>query len=476
MAGCALVTMSLAYLRTGLTHDEAVYLQLARTIAERGLPLRRTYEDFSQFRLFENSPPLVLYLASVSQQVFPGNDIPARLVHLAAFVLPTYGLVWWVARVRFGEWAALATLVALLANGSYLRATTHVTLDVPLGLLACVALVAFHHASCSPTGRRRAALTAALAIALAVWTKYQAVCVAAAICAYLVYVLATRRYQGFRSTLLPLSAVVGSGAIAVIALVWYFWAFGGPDTLVTTLTWNAGRIGPLSMSMVDLARAVVDTARECESILGGAALLLGVFAVCAEERHRDLLVLLGSFVAATIAFNLILFRLPGAGGTYLDSAVPALALLAGSAAARIVALATAARTRALLASAVVAIQIVGSPAGQYAPPRPNRTRAAAEYIAAHSKPTAGVLAETVAIEFYSGRPVRGIGLTYSRQHILQSLEGTSGDDISFVVVDAVAPPKNLAPVRQQWDALLAAHFERVPAGAPGLHVYRRKAR
>ena len=57
MVACVLTMMSLAYVWTDLTYDEAVYLRLARTIAEQGLPLRRVYEDFSQFRLFSNSPP-----------------------------------------------------------------------------------------------------------------------------------------------------------------------------------------------------------------------------------------------------------------------------------------------------------------------------------------------------------------------------------------------------------------------------------
>ena len=75
----ALILIFCAYLWTDLTYDEAVYLRLARTIAENGLPLRRSYDEFSKFQLFENSPPLVLYLVSLSQRVFPGEEVPARL-------------------------------------------------------------------------------------------------------------------------------------------------------------------------------------------------------------------------------------------------------------------------------------------------------------------------------------------------------------------------------------------------------------
>jgi 4-amino-4-deoxy-L-arabinose transferase-like glycosyltransferase len=468
--------MSLVYLRTDLTYDEAVYLRLARTIAECGLPLRRAYEDFSRFRLFENSPPLILYVASLSQKVFPGDDVPARLVHLAAFVLPTYLMVWWVGRVAFGAWAAFASLVVLLTNGSFVRATTHVLLNIPLGLFACMGLLAFYHASRSPPRRLSSLVLMALTTALAVWTKYQAVCVAAAIVAYVMYTVATRGHVGLRPMVLPLSVMVVSGATAVIALIWFFWAFGGREGLATMLTLNAGRISAASMSMLEIARAVMGTARECERTLGAAVLLLGAFAVCVEQRHRGLLVLLAGYVAATIAFNLILFRLPGAGSSYLDSAVPALALLAGPAAVRIVELATTTPARALLASAAIVIQLADSPASPYQLPRPNGSRVAAAYIAAHSPRTAGVLADTVAIEFYSERPVRAVSFTFPRQLVLQSLDGTSGDDISYVVIEPGPAPKNLDAMQQQWNTLLGEHFELVSAGAPGLHVYRRRPR
>lgn len=467
---------SLAYLWTDLTYDEAVYLTLARTIAESGLPLRRVYEDFSEFRLFGNSPPLLLYIASISQTLFPGHEVPARLVHFSAFVLPTYIVVWWVARSRFGPWAACASLVALLTTGSYVRDTTNVLLNIPLGLLACLALLAFHESSSSPRHRRSWLVVLALAMAMAVWTKYQSVCVAAAIVSYVAYTVAARGHVGVRSTLLPLSTAVVSGGIAVIALVWFFWAFGGREGVTGTLALNANRISPASMSMAQIAEAVIGTARECESTLGGIALLLGTVAIWIEPRHRGLLVLLASYVAATIAFNLAVFRLPGAVSSYLDSAVPALALLIGPSAVRFVQLATTPLTRTLLALAAAAIQLADSPSLPYELPRPNGSRVAAAYIAAHSSPTAGVLADTIAIEFYSGRPVRPPPFTYPRELVLRSLEGSSGDDISFVVVDPSSAHRNLDVIRQQWNTLLAEHFELVSAEAPGLNVYRRRAR
>jgi len=470
------VAASLAYLWTDLTYDEAVYLTLARTIAEGGLPLRRVYENFSEFRLFGNSPPLLLYIAAISQKLLPGHEVPARLVHFSAFVLPTYILVWWVARSRFGPWAGCASLIALLTTGSYIRDTTNVLLNIPLGLLACLALLAFHEATSSPRHRRSWLVVLALAMVLAVWTKYQSVCVAAAIAAYVGYTVASRGHAGVRSTRLPLSAAVASGGLAVIALIWFFWAFGGREGVTGTLALNANRISPASMSMSQIVEAVIGTARECESTLGGIALLLGAAAIWSESRHRGLVVLLASYVVATIAFNLAVFRLPGAGSSYLDSAVPALALLIGPTAVRFVQLATTPLTRTLLALSAIAIQFADSPSVSYERPRPNGSRVAAAYIAANSPPTAGVLADTLAIEFYTGRPVRPPPFTYPRELVLRSLEGRTADDISFVVVDPGTMHRNLDAIRPQWHALLAEHFEPVPAQAPGLIVYRRRTR
>jgi dolichyl-phosphate-mannose-protein mannosyltransferase len=474
IVACTLVAMTLAYIRTDVTYDEATYLQLARRVTESGLPLRRAYDDFTQFQLFENSPPLVVYVASLSQVLFPRNDLPARVIHLAVFVLPTYMMVWWFARKNFGEWAAVGSLVAMLTNASYVQGTTHVTLNIPLGMLSLGALLMFYEASFTTQNRRVHLALMMLATALAVWTKYQAACIYAAVALYLAYTVATERFAGIQRFAAPLTAMVLSGASALIVLIWYYWAFGGTETLTHTLTFNASRAGAgSSMSLVDIARSLLNTLRECEGRLGGAVLLLGIVTASVEHRHRGLVVLITSFVAITIAFNLIVFHLPGAGTTYLDPAVAALALLSGPAAVRIVELATTTLTRMLLVFAAITIQFAGS-STVYGLTRPNGSRDAAAYIAANSAPMAGVLAETVAIEFYSDHPVRAVSHTYPRQLVLRSLEGTSGDDISYVVIDAKVPPENLESIEPQWSRLLAEHFELVPSVARGLHVYRRR--
>ena len=149
----------------------------------------------------------------------------------------------------------------------------------------------------------------------------------------------------------------------------HLWAFGGRDMVMATLAWNAERMSPVSMSAVEVARAAIASARECETALGGAVLLLGAAAISTEHRARGLIILLGSYVAASIAFNVALFRMPGAGAAYLHSALPAFAILAGSGSARLIALASSASTRILLIATALAIHIAGSPMWPYQRPR-----------------------------------------------------------------------------------------------------------
>ena len=471
----ALIAAPLVYLWTDLTYDEAVYLLLARRISEWGLPLRRVYEDFSRFRLFANSPPLVIYITSLSQILSPGNELLARLVQIAAFVLPTYFMVWRVARGSFGPWAATASLLVLLTNVSYMRATTYVLLNVPLGMFAFATLIAFYNATRTGERRQRWALLAAVGMALAVWTKYQSVCIAAAIAIAAAFAFATRGYAGIRSMLLPTSAAAIGGAIATAVLGGFFWTFGGPEVFSRTASFNADRMNPAAMSTLQTAREVLTTAGECVTALGGAVLLVAVFAVCTERRHRGLLVLLASYVAAMVAFNIIFFRLPGAGDVYLHAAVPALAVLAGVGAARLIELAPTIATRTLLVTTALAIQITAYPASLYELPRVNGSRIVSGYIAAHGAPNAGVLADTIAPEFYSGHPVRIVPFTRPIELVLRSLEGTSGDDISFVAVIRGASHRNLEAVRDRWNALLAEHFEPVETTAAPWKLYRRRA-
>jgi hypothetical protein len=470
-----LTLASLAHLHSELTYDEAVYLRLARTTAESGLPLRRSYEDFGSFHLFANSPPLVLYLASLTQVLAPGDERPARLLHLVVFVVPTYVLVWTLGRRRFGPAAGAASLAVLLGSGSFLQSTPHVLMDVPLGLLALLALLGFERGARVGAWRTRWCALAAVAVALAVWTKYQAVCVVAAIVTYTAWRLAAGGRAAVRRLLPPLSSTVGAAVVAVGLLAGYLLIFGGWDTIQAAFRRNLLRADVSGMSAPTIAAGAAEALGRVEQRLGGALLVFAALAVLLQRRHRRWVSLVTGYVAISIIFNLVLFRLPGSGTHYLDSVVPAVALLAGASAG---ALASHLRSTAVAGAAVVIVlilQVGGAPPGAYVPPRPRGSAAAAAYIAAHSRPTDGVMATTVAVEFYTGRPVRSISFTYPRDLVLRSLDGTSGDHIAFVLLDAADPPKRMQGIADEWTRLLGEHFEPVPLEAGSITVFKRKA-
>jgi hypothetical protein len=468
-----LVLLSSSYVTAELAYDEAVYLCLSREISESGLPLRRQFEDFDRFRLFQNSPPLVLYVASISQRLFPGRDHPARLIHLGLFVVPAYVFVWMVSRARFGPWAGIGALLSLLGSGSYLRATSQVALDVPLGSLALLVLFAFENA-CRAEGRARFnwSIAAAAGLVLATWTKYQAICICVAIAMYCVYLMLSLGRRYLRNIMTPLAFIIAGGIVAVAGLLAFFVAFAESSDVAHTVVYNSGRMSTGPLGPVGMLRAMLATATESVTRLGGALLLLSGLAVLVQRAHRGWLVILTSYVIATLSFNLLFFRLPGSGEHYLDSMVPALALLAGASVVVVAGLVSSGLHRIALGAVVFAIQFAGSP-----PPLnawyTNSPRMAAAYIASRGRPSAGVLANSVAIEFYAGNPVRVIGFI-APDLLFKSLAGTSGDDISFVAVDRGVTPARITHIERQWEELLSRHFQVAPIDIPGMLVYERK--
>src|SRR5262249_5716889 len=143
--------------------------------------------------------------------------------------------------------AGVAALLALLSSREYLLAAGHVLLDVPLGLLALTVLVCFDRAlagSKSPESQRRWALLAAAALILATWTKYQAVCICAAIALYGAYLL-LRPGSSDRSPVrlkMPIAVAIAAGALALAVLITYFLSFGGTSNLTPMLAFNAERL------------------------------------------------------------------------------------------------------------------------------------------------------------------------------------------------------------------------------------------
>ena len=468
----ALLAVTFASIRSDLTYDESVYLTLARQITVSGLPQRPDNDDLHRLRMFQNSPPLIPYVSSLSQLRFPGNELPARMLYVALFILPAYALVWWTSRSRFGPFAGFAALLALLGSGSFLAATSHVLLDVPLGLMALATLLCFERA-CG-VGRTPVMwpLLAALGLVLATWTKYQAICICGGIGIYCAYLAVTEGERGVRRFRVPLLVVIAVGALALAVLLVYFGAFGDRSTLMLTATYNAARMSSGDLGPAGIVRAALGVGMRSVWTIGGVLLLAAGAAPLVQRRHRGLLVALGGFVLVTLVFNLALFRLPGSGTYYLQSALPAIAVLAGAAAAGIVDLTGSLLRGGLVTAIAAATQIVGSPPSTHMAKATDGSRSAAAYIAAHGNARAGVLALTPAIQFYTGNPVGIIPYTGERA-LLESLSGTGANDIAFVVIPRGEEPAGTEHIRREWDDLLSRRFAPAPIDVSPLLIYQR---
>jgi hypothetical protein len=367
----ALMAATVASMRSAMTYDEGVYLSLAREITNSGLPWHIDWEDLRHLALFETSPPLVMYVAAITQLLWPGHELPSRIVQIGVFVVPTYLLVWWITRRRFGPWAAVAALLALLSSREYLLATGHVMLDVPLGLLALVVLVCFDRAlasSESPKSQRRWALLAAAALILATWTKYQAVCICAAIALYCAYLLVRPAASG-RSMVrlkIPIAAAIAAGALALAVLITYFLSFGGTSNLTPTLAFNAERLSAGSETWLSTAVDALGVATHTVWTIGPVLLASALAAWIVQPRDRGLMALLTAYVLATIAFSVIFFRLPGSGRYYLHSAVPAVAVLTGAAAGALMDAVQPAGRGAAILLVVAAVQLLAAPPSLFA--------------------------------------------------------------------------------------------------------------
>ena len=464
--------LSLSYLTRELVYDEAVYLTLAREVTQSGLPLRRQPQDLRETELFQNSPPLIIYLASLSQWITPGAEKLPRLVHYSLFVLPTFALVWWIARRLFGDWAAVGGLAALVGSGSYLSRVYYVQADVPLGLIALTSLLLFERAcdADDPARRWRFALGSGGLLVLATWTKYQAICVAVAVGLYTL----VRAAQDVnpRRLAIPFLVMGVSGLLAVMCLLAYFIWFDTAQTLASTIDYNTGRMQIRAVGGVVAFRAFLAVAGKIVHYLGGPLLVMALLAVSQQVRHRGLVVILGLYALTSIAFNLFFHRLPGAGSYYLNSLVPSLALLAAAGTGVIVERAPSRALAALCLGLVASVQFVGTPPPLYLPPYSNPARLAAEYIGGHSTRQQAVLATNAAVEFYVGNPVRLTTRAWPAL-LLASLRSTGPESVDFVLLDREGVPAGAASVAPEWNDLLERHFHPVNLKTQPLRLYER---
>jgi hypothetical protein len=268
--------------------------------------------------------------------------------------------------------------------------------------------------------------------------------------------------------------MVVAGGAAVAALIVYFWVFGDPSTLSSTLAYNGERMSGRTLGLGGVIRGIASVATQSVWTIGGVLLLAAGAAPILQRRSHRLLVVLTCYLIATLAFNLILFRMPGSGTYYLQSVIPAVAILAGSVADAAMRF-TASLQRGLAVLAVAAItQIAGAPPSLSLGRSTDAARVAANYVATHADPSVGVLALTPAIQFYAGNPVAVIPFV-PQQVLLDSLSSPGPSNIGFVVIDKDTPPAGTERFASEWSDRLTRNFALAPVDAPGVLVYERSA-
>jgi 4-amino-4-deoxy-L-arabinose transferase-like glycosyltransferase len=464
-----------------LDFDEADYLIIARTISRTGLPLCTTIDDPARPVMFVDSPPLTMLVASITQAVRPSQELASRVVHALLFALPLFLLVWHIAWKEYGPWPAVVALVVLLTSPLVVYYGACVRPDGPLALFSLLSLWCFHKAI-EPEGHaRRWSVLAACSLLAGVWSKFQMVCAPAAIVLYLGYLVLRGERATLKRALLPLASMACAGLLGLGLLHLYLYVLPGEvDRYSFGGFWgNWARMTARGETWPAALRGCAWVAALGAMHLGWSG-ILACLAVIPARRPSSLTPLLVCFCLATIAFNLKVRAMPGAGAWYLAPMVPAVALLAG----RCLALALdRARQRHSWVMTVAVVAMTLLYAKDHLPwnlPRAdsytNPPRAAGLYIQAHSPPEAGVLADTSAVGFYADRTTARLQFT-APEMVLGCLAGTGRCPVTHVVLRKYSlenPPPNLAPVWGRCRDLLRRRFEPVPVESEEVLVLQRK--
>jgi 4-amino-4-deoxy-L-arabinose transferase-like glycosyltransferase len=466
-----------------IDYDEANYLYIAKSIARTGLPYLRGLDHLEREEVFITSPPLVMAVAAVSQAHWPGQLWPSRLVHVLVFSWPLYVLVWWIARRLYGPWPACFALAVLLSHTQFLGHASVVRLDVPLGLWCLVSLWCFYRALEPTRTVWLWAAGAAVSLAAAVATKFQAICIPLALGLFLVALGVKKGWQPIRPAWRPLILQGCAGVLVLAGLYWYLMVLPGPDApqyggglLHTTQQMDTTGLTPRQIAEYYLALPIKAV------IYLGWPLWLGLLGLLPARAEGRFAGLLAAFCAAVGLFNVAVAKLCGAGTYYLISMVPALAILAGRAAA--IALQKPPTRKNFLLGGV----LLGLLAWQYVADRPwhapfgipagSRTAQVARFLDKIDPAQDGVLAEDTGIQFFSDRPTTV--LQFAPYPAVQMyLEGRGLYPVSFVVLRASSLARPDPFLAKHWpttQTLLQTHFDRLRCPVPGMVVFVRKGK
>ncbi|HOM15860.1 MAG TPA: glycosyltransferase family 39 protein [Thermoguttaceae bacterium] len=505
LAGIALLVLAGVFLIGSIDreidYDEANYLQIAKSIARTGLPYLRGLEHIEREEVFITSPPLVMAVAAPTQALWPGRLWPSRLVHVLVFSWPLYVLVWWISRRMYGPWPGCFALAVLLSHAQFLGHASVVRLDVPLGLWSLASLWCFYRAMEPGRTGWLWALGAGLSLAAAVAVKFQAVCLPMAIGLFLAMLVLRRQWQTVLQTLRPIGFQFIASLLMVAGLYYYLIMLPGPDAAQYGggLTHTTQQLDTTGLTWQQIAAYYVALPIKMIIYLGWLLwlALLGLWPGRAESRFASLL---ACYCGAVGLFNVAVAKLCGAGTYYLISAVPALAVLAGRAAAVALekppflpmpnaeATANLPETPPSKKQFVLGGVLLGLLAWQWLADRPwevplripagSRTAQVAQFLNQIDPVGDGVLAEDTGIQFFTDRPTTV--LQFAPYSAVQAyLEGRGPYPVSFVVLRASSLAKPDPFLAKHWPTtqkLLETHFQRLRSPTPGMVIFVRKGK
>jgi Dolichyl-phosphate-mannose-protein mannosyltransferase len=300
-----------------LWYDESHYLTLALSISKSGYPL--WYWTPGNPDLFLDSPPLVLYLESLLGQL-PIDVAGLRTISGAVFAgLAVIALAAYL-RGRSNSLLTIGlTVLFSVLCGYFAFEFVQIRMDLPLAALSFVVLIAVARIRSKETDQSNwAALLAVLVLsALAFLTKYQAICLTAALAIDALLAAFARERRAW----MPLAAHLIGVACGLAVLVWIVMSSPvGEGSIIERLQWNFTRVSPGGSPSFDLLMPVLTR------VAYAFVIPLALFALAAVRRRLPLrgdpLLRLSLALAVVVAaFNVVEFRMSwGAGWYYMAQA------------------------------------------------------------------------------------------------------------------------------------------------------------
>ena len=329
---CILLMFLLLCVRTPPWNDESAYLTLSASIQGRRYPL--WFWDPEKPELFLTSPPALLYFISLFPARISSNVVWMRTILSLLFGLTPFAFIA-IRALRQGTslFPISATALFVACSGFFLMELIQVRFDLALACLSCLALVFYADATSDMEKRKWLWLSLSFLFALSVLsflTKFQAVCLTGALFLDLMLVHFSLKRQALNW--LAFSTHLAGVGLAIAVFVWWSSTskYASDAVLSNTIGWN---IGSRILPSHELSKEVIGFSSVAKQILAKTIVPITVLLIASalgridwSERLFRVFVLITVIV---VAFNLAVYRMPGAGDYYMTMAAIPLGYVLG---------------------------------------------------------------------------------------------------------------------------------------------------